>query len=250
MFSKKLQSPEQINVEALKQGITDGKLGDEQRALAASKLPIITSAIELLEGGILSITNRFKEEYERRMGRKPPPGDPFMTKSDHFIATVLLLGAFVTMALDVLLSAYLARTWLDLSSLWATIVGGTGAIFLSFLCKAGILNLSYDSQNPPSTRRKLQFISLLNFAACLVLTSIVLLSRSPGQFLVFYIISVLGISLSLLGISLPLCAGALMAAAHDYNWSFRYFGDFKDAKMRLGQFRGLQQWMQTLIKNE
>ena len=250
MFFQRSQSPDLINVEALRNNIIEGKLLEEQRAHAASNMPVVNSGIELLEGRVPSICYRFQEEHERRTGRKPPSGDPFLTKSDHFIAIVLRIGSVVTMALDVLVSALLAKSWLDIPSHWAAIAGGVVAVLLSFLCKAGILHLAYDPQNPQSTRRRLKVISFVSFGACLLLAGIVLLSRSPTEYLARYILSLLSISLSLLGLFFPLLAGALMAAAHDFDWSFRYNRDFQDTKMRLGQLKSVQQWMKTLIGQE
>lgn len=242
------QSPDNINTETMKRSIVEGKVLSEQKETAADHLPVVESAIVLLRERISAIKRRFAEEYEQRKGQ-PPPNDeaPFFDKSEHFTGQILNLAAIVTTMADIILSAVLASSWIDIHVIFSAIIGGGIALFLTIICKGAILHATYNLSNLLATRRKLKYVGLTTFSIVMFWCAIILMARTPTDYVALKLIPWVSISLSLLGISLPLFAGSLMAASFDYNWAFRHYTDFQNTSIKFAKFEALRAWIYKII---
>jgi hypothetical protein len=151
------------------------------------------------------------------------------------------------MILDVFISALLAKGWLEMAVFLSCLCGGFIAVFFTFICKAGVMHATYNSANLPATRRSIKIAVLANFLIVVALVTTIFMSRTPTELFAMNFDSWLSISLSLLGVFLPLLSGALMVAAYNYNWTHRYYSDYQDTKMKLAKFESLRKWIETIV---
>jgi hypothetical protein len=232
-----------IKIKQWKKQIEDAGTLDKQLREADGLRPVVDDWRGQLEQRATALSARAQEESERRLGQAARSGEPFAIQSEHYVAIVLLLGAWVTMILDIFLSAILATSWINLPWLWALVVGAVVAVILSLMCKAGILAVAYDAEKPRPTRRRLQWIALVSFIASFTCIALILAARNPSESWIEYFMALTGFSLGALGVLMPILAGALMALAHDLNWSYHYEQEYRQVKQSIAEIAGFIEWM-------
>src|SRR5262245_46413561 len=200
--------------------------------------PVVDNWRGQLEQRAKAWSVRAQEESERRLGHVARNSEPFIIQSERYVAIIFFLGACVTMILDTGLSAILATSWINLPWSWAFLVGAVVAVILSLMCKAGILAMAYDAEKPRPTRRRLQWIALVSFIASFTCIALILTARNPSESWIEYFIALTGFSLGALGVLMPILAGALMALAHDLNWSHHYEQEYRQVKKSIAEIAG------------
>jgi hypothetical protein len=153
-----------------------------------------------------------------------------------------------------MVSAALSKKWLDLPPAGAIMAGAIIGLILSFTCKSGVGTLAqaHNMQSLRSARRKLEIINIVTFVVNVLLIVVVLSSRSPSEDEEFtdYVFKLTGLAIGVMGVTLPIFAGALMALAHDLDWSSRYENDFHKTEFQLAEMDGFCNWLGTLISRK
>ena len=233
----------QLNIEHLRHQIEDAG-GTEDRGKQAQKtLAVLRQASVTLKKRVTTIRSQFQDEYSRRI-LKETDSDPFVIGTEHYIALIAMVGAAVVMIMDIMISAVLSKTWLNLPPAGALLAGCAVGVILSLMCKAGVVFLAraHDVQAPRVARRKLEGFAVAGFVINVALIVTVLSSRNPSESIADIIFTLTGISLGVMGVTLPIFAGALMALAHDLDWSYRHERLFQEAETELTEVYGFRAW--------
>ena len=239
-----------LDLEQIRHGILESDPAT-RKTQKRSILPKLRMSCELIKSGVQRTCSQFRLDYRRRY-LQIVAGPPFTIKTEHYWAVVTQVGAAVAMVLDTLVSAVLSKNWLNLPPMAAIIAGGSIGVFLSFLCKAGvgIVAKAVNTQDPRNARRRLEVMGTLAFIANVILIVIVLLGRTPSRGFVDFILSLSGAVIGVLGITLPVLAGALLALSHDLDWSYRFESDFQNAKLQFADILSLRAWCGEDVSRE
>jgi uncharacterized integral membrane protein len=235
-----------FNLDKIQKQIQDAGTLDEQAREASSIRPVIENHLSESEQNASALVMSSREEGERRNIQCVRDGQPFTLQSEHHHAFVLRLGAWVTIMFDVAISGILATTWINLVWWQAGITGALVAAIFSLMCKAGLWACVYNSEKPRPTRRRLQWISSISFVACFVCIATILAMRNPTESWLEYIMALTGFSLGVLGVLMPILAGALLALAYDLDWSYRYEQRYRALRREVAATTGFLDWLNAL----
>jgi hypothetical protein len=235
-----------IQIDKLRQQVEDAGTFDEQAREAGSVRPVVENHLSQTTQQAEMLAERAREEGERRNQSCVSDGKPFTIQSEHYHAVVLRLGAWVTILFDVAISALLATNWINLAGWQAALAGGLVASIFSLMSKAGLLTWVHDGEKPRPTRRRLQWISAISFALCFGFLAFILCMRNPAESWLETIIAMTGFSLGVLGVLMPLLAGALLALGYDFDWTYRYEKQYRALCHDAAETTGFLQWLDAL----
>jgi hypothetical protein len=231
-----------LNLPRLRRRIEEIVDREDQFREKALLLPIVRAAVELLKKRLTALSQRFRSEFHLRT-LKETTCDPYTIAVEHVWSQIAYLSAGATMIQDSLVSGSLARSWLNLPPLNAVIIGASIGILLSVGWKFGVGTFAKAfGEVPRSARRKLEAITIGAFIVNFGLVCIVLLSRNPSESVIEYLVTVTGFATTLLGVTLPVLAGALLALAQDLDWSRGYHVKFERTTIRLAELEGFLRW--------
>lgn len=246
-----MENLNEINVKSLRREIEETVDPEAQQRLKQLTLPSVRAGVKLLESELNNCVKQFRREFHLRT-LKETTSDPYTISVERIWSQIAYGSAFAAMIQDSLVSGSLAQSWLNIAPTKAVIIGALIGIVLSVGWKFGVGTVSraFNSDAPRSARRKLEAITSATFVVNVILICIVLLSRNPTESLVQYLVTVTGFSTTLMGITLPILAGALLALGQDLDWSHGYQVTAHRTTMRLAELQGLLAWADGAEPNE
>lgn len=232
-----------VNAGRIRREIEEAGDLEDQEARIREILPKLRELLTKLTSSQKTVRLQFEMEYERRNSRQIS-SDPFVIKSESYWANVFSVGAGVVLLADIIVSSALSRNWLDLPPQFTIGIGGLCAVILSFACKPGVGLLcgAYNTRAPLPARRKMGGASGMGFIVNILLVVVILSSRNPSENMIETLKTATSFSLGSLGITLPIFSGALMALAHELDWSSNYTTEFEKAAEKIAEVQGLIEW--------
>lgn len=236
-----------LNIQSMRRAVEEaGDQRDQERA-ATHLMPKLEEAIADLRGQIGALTTEFQDGYFRRY-LKPTTSTPYVIQPEYTMAVAAAGAAFLAIVLDGIVSGLLSKDWFNFSQQVSIMAGGLTSICLSLFSKTGVgmATRAHDVLAPRATRRKLEATGIASLVANFVLFVLLLLSRNPSDDYASFIFTLAGSALGLLGITLPVFAGALMIYGLELDWSRRLFRKWQAARDSLAELQGLLDWCSDL----
>jgi hypothetical protein len=240
-----------ININHLRRKIEETVDPEDQKREKEFILPHVRMAVKLLTAELDALVADFRRNFHLRT-LKETDKNPFTIRVERTWAQIGYMSAGATMIQDSLISGSLAQSWLNFSPITAIVIGALAGMILSLGWKfgVGLFARAYTREEPRSARRKLQAITAVAFAVNFVLVLVVLSTRNPSESWVEFLANMNTFALTLMGIALPILAGALLALAQDLDWSHGDSVDFRRLTMRLAELNGFLGWCGDLQADE
>lgn len=233
----------EINLNRLRREIEEIVDVEERTKLEHLILPVVIAAVKLLTDERETVVTEFRRSFLLRT-LKETIRNPFTIRGERIWSQIAYVSAAAAMVQDSLVSGSLAQSWLNVAPMTAIIVGAVAGIVLSVGWKfgVGLSSDAYTREQPRRARRKVQTLTAAAFIVNFVLVFLVLSSRNPSESWVEFLANVNSFSLTIMGIALPVLAGALLALAQDLDWSHRDTEDFRRLTMRIAELSGFIAW--------